>query len=73
MEGVETARTDDGETLSSGQTSKSGAHFREWRKITRKEQKHMIFFKWALGPKMLLLMVLLLCFLHDEPLVLPWA
>ena len=44
MEGVETARTDDGETLSSGQTSKSGAHFREWRKITRKEQKHMIFF-----------------------------
>ena len=31
------------------------------------------FFKWALGPKILLSMVSLLCFLCDGPLVLPWA
>ena len=43
-------------------------------RITRKEQKNMIFFfKWALGPKILLSMVSLLCFLCDGPLVFPWA
>ena len=75
MEGVETAKTDDWETLSSGQTSKPGTHCREWRKdyTERAKEYDFFFFKWALGPKILLSMVSLLCFLCDGPLVLPWA
>ena len=44
MEGVETAKTDDWETLSSGQTSKPGTHCREWRKDYTERAKEYDFF-----------------------------